>query len=107
MKCGQHFGLFGVRYNGEDLLTIIEGQRHPALRRKAGAPVITHGILYDEWEAAERYGYAAYWNSPREARAFMCASIKARSVISLMAKHDHDDITRREMEAERKRRGRT
>lgn len=105
MKCAAHFGRFAVRYNGRDLLEIVDQRLHPALRLEAGAPQITHGIAYDEWEAAERYGYSDYWNAPREARAMMCASIKARVLVEVMTRHDYTELARKKADQERRRKG--
>lgn len=58
------------------------------MRPQSGKPVIEHNGLWDEMEAAHRFGWEAYWNASRPERGMMTGDVRARNVIRAMVEYE-------------------
>lgn len=59
-------------------------------------------MLVDEYEAAAKFGWDAYWSSSYEQRVLMVAQMRGRSLITDMQNHDAAEWAREKAEREAK-----
>lgn len=74
-----------MKYNGLDLLEIIEGKLHPSMHNQPGKPRmpdIQHNLLLSELRTMKEYGGAFYLNSTRELQALMVAQLRTDAAIN-------------------------
>jgi hypothetical protein len=67
---------------------ILVNKSHPALQRQPGQPDIEYSTAWDEFEAAEAFGWEAYWRGSIEMRAAMVGKVRSARILQLMYRHD-------------------
>lgn len=80
-------------YNGRSLLWILDNEAHPAFKPKLGQPLpptINHDRLTAMMQAADHYGFEAFWNATRDWQAIMVAHMLLDKVEHALKLYDSD-----------------
>ena len=74
-----------MKYNGIDLLDILDNRLHPSLHDQPGKPrrpVIEHNTLLSQLRAMKEYGGEFFVSSTRELQALMVGQLRVDAAIN-------------------------
>lgn len=74
-----------MKYNGQDLLDILDNRLHPSLHDQPGKPrrpVIEHTTLLSQMRAMKEYGGSFFLGSDFELQALMVAQLRVDAAIN-------------------------
>lgn len=92
-RSGWPWSPFDRQYNGRSLLWILENEAHAAFTPKFGQPLpptINHDRLTVMMEAADHYGFDAFWKAERDWQAIMIAHMTLDKVETALKQYDSD-----------------
>lgn len=77
-----------IRYNGADLLKVMDERLHPALVDDGKRPKIFSDPSYDRLATAKQFGFEAYGRASRDWRIMMTSYVIASEVVDALKQWD-------------------